>query len=250
MQRYFINERPADERTVTIAGEDFHHLSRVMRMQAGDRLFVVFPSKEAAIAEVEEISKDYAQAFIVEWVTDDKELPVKVAIASGLPKGDKLEYVIQKGTELGAGCFIPFHADRSVVKLDAKKAEKKTERWSKIAKEAAEQSHRNLIPEVYQPMNFDQLIQLGTEYSYKIFAYEEEAKQGETAAFHKVLKSMKPDDDLIVVFGPEGGISDKEVKKLTDNGFIPCGLGPRILRTETAPLYVLSAVSYQFELMR
>lgn len=250
VQRYFINDKPEENEKVAIAGEDFHHLSRVMRAKAGDRLCVVFSDGESAEVELEEISADHALAFIVKWLHDEKELPVAVTIASGLPKGDKLELVIQKGTELGASKFIPFHADRSIVKWDEKKAAKKTERWSKIAKEAAEQSHRNRVPDVHVPVDFQHLIQIGQEYPFKLYAFEEESKQGEKTAFHQLLTNMQQGDEMLIVFGPEGGISKKEAEELKRNGFIPCGLGPRILRTETAPLYALSAVSYHFELMR
>lgn len=250
MQRYFVNERPADGQPVKITGEDFHHLSRVMRMEIGSHVYVVFPDGEAATAEIEEFTNDYALASVVEWIHDKKELPVDVAIGSGLPKGDKLELVIQKGTELGASLFIPFHADRSIVKWDEKKAEKKKERWAKIAKEAAEQSHRNRIPDVSKPVNLEEMIEIGKGYSHKLFAYEEEAKQGEKKAFYQALTEVQPGEKLLIIFGPEGGLSAKEAEQLKSSGFIPCGLGPRILRTETAPLYVLSAISYHFELMR
>ncbi|MFK2824416.1 16S rRNA (uracil(1498)-N(3))-methyltransferase [Bacillus sp. B190/17] len=250
MQRYFLKDQPKEDGKVTITGEDFHHLARVMRLKEGDRVYAVFPDGQSAEVEIEEISADCALAFIVKWMHDEKELPVAVTIASGLPKGDKFELVIQKGTELGASRFIPFHADRSIVKWDEKKSSKKTERWSKIAKEAAEQSHRNYMPDVRVPVSFQQLIQIGQDYPFKLYAFEEASKQGEKTALHHLLNQMKQGDELLIVFGPEGGISDKEAEQLRENGFIPCSLGPRILRTETAPLYALAAISYHFELMR
>ncbi|MEK4028759.1 MULTISPECIES: 16S rRNA (uracil(1498)-N(3))-methyltransferase [Bacillaceae] len=250
MQRYFLNDKPGNDKRVTIEGEDFYHLARVMRAKEGDCVSVVFPDGESAVVELEELSTDRALAFVVKWLHDEKELPVAITIASGLPKGDKLELVIQKGTELGASRFVPFHADRSIVKWDEKKAAKKTERWAKIAKEAAEQSQRNRVPEVNVPVDFQQLIRIGQEYSFKLYAFEEESKKGEKTAFHHLLSNMQQGDELLIVFGPEGGISEQEAEELKSNGFIPCGLGPRILRTETAPLYALSAISYHFELMR
>lgn len=250
VQRYFLNDKPENNERVTIEGEDFYHLARVMRAKEGDHVSVVFPDGESAIVELEEISTERALAFIVKWLHDEKELPVAVTIASGLPKGDKLELVIQKGTELGASRFVPFHADRSIVKWDEKKAAKKTERWAKIAKEAAEQSQRNRVPEVNVPVDFQELIRIGQEYPFKLYAFEEESKKGEKTAFQHLLNNMQQGDELLIVFGPEGGISEKEAEELKSNGFIPCGLGPRILRTETAPLYALSAISYHFELMR
>ncbi|MDX5475755.1 MAG: RsmE family RNA methyltransferase, partial [Bacillaceae bacterium] len=145
--------------------------------------------------------------------------------------------------------FIPFNAARSIVKWDEKKGGKKVERWSKIAKEAAEQSHRVTIPTIQAPFSFKQICDVSTQYDKKIVAYEEEAKRGEKSAFAKVLAEMKANESVLIVFGPEGGLSEKEVNTLIDHGFVSCSFGPRILRTETAPLYGLAAISYHFELM-
>ncbi|MFI8685466.1 16S rRNA (uracil(1498)-N(3))-methyltransferase [Rossellomorea sp. NPDC077527] len=248
MQRYFINNVYRENDPIMITGDDYHHIVRVMRMKESDEVFVVFKDQASAITRIETISSDAVELSIVQWETSTKELPIKVTIASGLPKGDKLELIFQKGTELGATQFIPFNADRSIVKWDDKKAKKKTERWEKIVKEAAEQSHRLLVPEVSAPVTLKQLIQ--EPFDYKLVAYEEDARAGEKGNLYKVLSSIEPGQSMLVVFGPEGGLSEKEIELLRSEGFLTCGLGPRILRTETAPLYVLSAISYQLELMR
>ncbi|WP_226673177.1 16S rRNA (uracil(1498)-N(3))-methyltransferase [Rossellomorea aquimaris] len=248
MQRYFINSLYRENDPIIITGDDYHHMVRVMRMKEEDEVFVVFKDQASAITRIETISSDAVELSIVQWETSTKELPIKVTIASGLPKGDKLELIFQKGTELGATRFIPFNADRSIVKWDDKKAKKKTERWEKIVKEAAEQSHRLLVPEVSAPVSLKQLIQ--EPFEYKLVAYEEDARAGEKGNLSKVLSSIEPGQSILVVFGPEGGLSEKEIELLRSEGFLTCGLGPRILRTETAPLYVLSAISYQLELMR
>ncbi|MGR3765087.1 16S rRNA (uracil(1498)-N(3))-methyltransferase [Rossellomorea sp. NS-SX7] len=250
MQRYFINDRYTEDVPVVITGEDYHHIVRVMRMKEDDRIFVVFPDHSSAVARIETISSDYLEVRVVEWETETKELPVKVAIASGLPKGDKLELIFQKGTELGADQFIPFNADRSIVKWDEKKAKKKLDRWEKIVKEAAEQSHRNIVPAVSPPVSFKQLLTLSKQFDYTLVAYEEEARSGEKGNLSKALSSAEDGQSILVVFGPEGGLTEKEIDLCRNEGFLVCGLGPRILRTETAPLYVLSAISYQLELMR
>lgn len=249
MQRYFLKEKYSGQEKVIISGEDYHHLLRVMRMKEGDEFWSVFLDSETALVKITQITDASVEAKIIKWETVEKELPVFVAVASGLPKGDKLEWVIQKGTELGASEFIPFNAKRSVVKWDQKKAEKKVLRWEKIAKEAAEQAHRQKTPIIHPPIEFIELIQLGENFDWKILAYEEVAKT-EVGNFSKILQKVQPYDKILFVFGPEGGISDHEKDLLEENGFQICGLGPRILRTETAPLYALSAVSYQFELMR
>lgn len=246
MQRYFAENL---EDTFLIKEDDFHHITRVMRMKLGDEIYCVNSNQQTARCSIENITENEIEAKVVQWVEGDMELPVTVTIVSGLPKGDKLEWIIQKGTELGAHEFIPFIASRSIVKWDAKKSDKKISRWNKIAKEAAEQSHRAVLPNVSTPVSVKEFIKKAAEYDVKIVAYEEEAKLGETANLAKALSSLNKGQTLLAVFGPEGGLTDSEVELLMENGFIACGLGPRILRTETAPLYLLSAVSYHFELL-
>ncbi|HEO8418587.1 16S rRNA (uracil(1498)-N(3))-methyltransferase [Niallia sp. FSL W8-0635] len=246
MQRYFAKN---EEDTFIIQEDDYHHIVRVMRMDIDDEIYCVNDNQQVARCTIANISENEVTAKVLQWIEGEIELPVSVSIVSGMPKGDKLEWIIQKGTELGAYKFIPFIAARSVVKWDEKKGGKKLVRWNKIAKEAAEQSHRTLIPEVSAPIDIKQLIRLAEDYDVKLVAYEEEAREGESSMLTKSLKSMTKGQSILAVFGPEGGLNESEVALLKDYGFITCGLGPRILRTETAPLYLLSAVSYHFELM-
>lgn len=249
MQRYFVPSEQIKENSVTIIGDDFHHIAKVLRMTPKEKVICVFPNHKVALVEIENITNEQVTGSVIEWLNEEKELPVSVTIASGLPKGDKLEYIVQKGTELGASAFIPFIADRSIVKWDVKKASKKIDRLQKIAKEAAEQSHRTVVPQVEMPATLRQLIEQAKSYDTLLVAYEEEAKQNEMSALGKAISSMKPGSSVMVVFGPEGGLTSDEVEQLKSAGFVACGLGPRILRTETAPLYVLAAVSYHLELM-
>ncbi|OZM58002.1 16S rRNA (uracil(1498)-N(3))-methyltransferase [Lottiidibacillus patelloidae] len=249
MQRYFVENQSIQNEIVTITGDDVKHIAKVMRMNEGDKIICCNESAQAAICEIEEITNAHITARIVEWVKESSELPVKVTIVQGLPKGDKLDYVMQKGTELGAVAFQPFSAKRSVVKWDAAKVSKKTARLQKIVKEAAEQSHRSIVPKVMDVISLKELLLLSESYDYKLVAYEEEAKAGEVKKLAQVLQNMKQGETVLAVFGPEGGLSEEEVDQLTKNGFTSCSLGPRILRAETAPLYLLSAVSYQTELL-
>jgi 16S rRNA (uracil1498-N3)-methyltransferase len=246
LQRYFAKN---EEDTFFIQEDDYHHIVRVMRMDIDDEIYCVNSLQQAARCRIEKISENEVIAKVVQWLEGEIELPISVSIVSGLPKGDKLEWIIQKGTELGAFKFIPFIAARSVVKWDEKKGGKKLVRWNKIAKEAAEQSHRTMIPEVSSPISIKELIKLSEGYNVKLIAYEEEAREGESSVLTKSLESMTKGQSILAVFGPEGGLTESEVALLKEHGFVTCGLGPRILRTETAPLYLLSAVSYHFELM-
>lgn len=250
MQRYFIDCSYDGRDTVLLSGDQFHHIANVMRMKPGNEIWVVFNDGDAAKATILSLENDTVKARIIEWEERTTELPVHVTVASGLPKGDKWEWVIQKGTEIGASQFVPFNAVRSVVKWDEKKSARKLDRWKKIAKEAAEQSHRQVVPDVLPPLTVDQLMALCELFPHKIVAYEEAAKYGEKSNFASKLSEVKIGDKILVLSGPEGGLTDEEIEQFTNIGFICCGFGPRILRTETAPLYALSAISYHFELMR
>jgi len=249
VQRYFVKQR-ANDGGFLIDDEDRHHIVKVMRMQIGDKIICVDLDGKQAVCSLAEITDTSVVADVVQWIDGVSELPITITIASGLPKGDKLEWIIQKGTELGAHQFLPFAAARSVVKWDEKKAAKKVDRWQKIAKEAAEQSHRAFLPDVLSAISFKDLLLKSKDFHYKLVAFEEESRNGETSVFADTLKKINKGETLLIVFGPEGGLTDEEVRQLRDNEFAVCGLGPRILRTETAPLYALSAISYHFELMR
>jgi 16S rRNA (uracil1498-N3)-methyltransferase len=248
LQRYFVSNGQIKNEQIVMNGDDYHHIVRVMRMNEGETVVCCNENGEAALCEIARISNETVELRIVKWLEEQTELPIRIYIAHGLPKGDKLELVLQKGTELGAFAFIPFLAARSVVKWETKKAEKKLERWKKIAKEAAEQSQRTRVPHIYEPMTIGQLIEFAQTVDCCVVAYEEEARQGETSVLRSVLRQMKPGGSLLVLFGPEGGFSEHEIRFLRDRGFLLCSLGPRILRTETAPLYVLAAASYEWEL--
>lgn len=250
MQRYFLNETYEGQKSVILSGDEYHHIHHVMRMKEGASFWVVFSNLKTALVTLESISDSMIEARIIEWEQEGKELPIDVTIASGLPKVDKLEWIIQKGTELGATEFLPFIAERSVVKWEEKKAEKKWQRWKKIAKEAAEQSHRQRLPIIHSPVRLKELVAYSQAFDQKVLAFEEAAKAGEKSQFAQILSEMKTGDRMFIVFGPEGGITDQEKNFLLENDFKICGLGPRILRTETAPLYTLAAISYHFELLR
>ncbi|NEW65977.1 16S rRNA (uracil(1498)-N(3))-methyltransferase [Carnobacteriaceae bacterium zg-84] len=247
MQRYFLDSVVNKDR-IGIVKEQYHHMIRVMRMKVGQCVYLVEPNRRAFLAEITEIEDD------VVWLTyiadDDRqvELPVDVTIACGLPKGDKLEFIAQKATELGVHSILPVETSWSVVKWEMKKQDKKIQRLQKIAQEAAEQSHRHYVPTIYPMMSFKQLINHLNDYTHVIVAYEESAKQSEMSQLKKIYTSLKPNDRLLAIFGSEGGLSPDEITLLEKAGATLCGLGPRIMRAETAPLYLLSSLSYALEL--
>ncbi|WNF37710.1 16S rRNA (uracil(1498)-N(3))-methyltransferase [Bacillaceae bacterium IKA-2] len=250
MQRYFVANEQLSDSSFVIKGEDVKHISRVMRMTEGDQLICINNAGLVAQCEILQMSSNEISGKIIGFLRENTELPIKVTVAQGLPKGDKLELIVQKGTELGAHQFIPFQATRSIVKWDEKKSQKKQERLGKIAKEAAEQSYRNNVPKIMNHLSFQQLVTVSEGFDIKIVAYEEEAKLGEIKKLATTLQGTKEGSTILVVIGPEGGLTTKEVAALEQVGFISCSFGPRILRTETAALYFLAVVSYHFEMLR
>mgnify|MGYP003498135658 CR=1 FL=1 len=245
MQRYFIPE-PFSDGISVISGDDAKHIQKVMRMQVGNTIIAVSEGQafEATIDTFD------GQDVRIKKSSDSlrsNELPKKITICCGLPKGEKLDLITQKATELGMHELILFEAERSIVKWDAQKGSKKQQRLQKIAKEAAEQSHRNVVPNIHDLLSFKELLKKSVEYDVLFVADEEDAKLEKRTRFVEVLSKIDNQQSILIVFGPEGGLSRKEIDDLMSNGFHSISLGPRILRAETAPLYVLSAMSYQFE---
>jgi 16S rRNA (uracil1498-N3)-methyltransferase len=221
-----------------------------------------------ALVRIEELGKDLVQADIVEPLEMNHEPAVEVWIAQSLPKGDKMELVIQKGTEIGATRFIPFISERTVVQLDAKKEGKRIERWQKIAKEAAEQAHRNKIPSVDTPLTWKQLLQCAGTADAAWICYEKhnglqlrQEIQAALAAYKAETALIDSDSDgkvegqapmqmqrklkLMLIVGPEGGFSEQEVEAAETAGCKSVSLGRRILRTETAAMVGLTCILYE-----
>lgn len=249
MQRYFLPETYVEKEEYVLAGDDFHHAAHVMRMKVGEKCFLTFSNEVAIIAQVIEISEIEIKLNEIQKEINEKELPCHVSIACGFTKGDKLEWVAQKATELGMAELIGFPSKTSVAKWDEKKLGKKTPRFEKIVKEAAEQSHRQKVPKIQLLAHFNELVSQLNQYDHLLIAYEESAKVGETKSFVKEIQQVEPGDRVLIIFGPEGGITPEEIDIYKNHGGVLCGLGPRILRAETAPLYALSAMSYQWELL-
>ncbi|MBB6454324.1 16S rRNA (uracil1498-N3)-methyltransferase [Salirhabdus euzebyi] len=251
MQRYFVQETNwTNEHRVDVTGDDARHISKVMRMKEKDQIICCHPGGKSALCEIEEFTNEKVICHVVQWLNEHKEMPVEVTIAQGLPKGDKLELVVQKGTELGAAAFLPFQAERSVVKWDQRKSDKKIERLAKIAKEASEQSHRTSIPKIHELENFQGLLRFCESFDHKIVASEVEAKKEAPSLLSDMISNINPGQRVVVVIGPEGGFSNQELEIMGQHGFLFTRFGPRILRTETAPFYFLSVMSYHFEELR
>jgi 16S rRNA (uracil1498-N3)-methyltransferase len=247
MQHYFINENLTNNQRVILPLEIGHHLSKVLRAEVGDKVQLVSVTHLVYLAEIGSIDGRQVTATIQKELHMNVELPVEVTIVSGLSKKNKPELIVQKATELGADHIIFLPMARSIVKWD-QKSEKKLKRLNEVALSAAEQSHRNLVPTVSYLHSLYELTK--RPFDVKLVAYEEAAKDGEESHLAQALKDIRPDTSIVAVFGPEGGISSEEISLLTDQAYISAGLGPRILRTETAPMYFLSSVSVMTELLK
>ena len=252
MQRYFIEEETAQlNDQVEMDKDAYHHMINVMRMQIGDQVILVSQTEQVFIGELVSDEGKRAVFRLVELREENKEIPVETTLFVGLPKGDKLDLIVQKATELGVRHIVPVAMRYSVTKWDQKKAGKKIDRLKKIAKEAAEQSHRTFVPTVEDLHSVSMVRNRVGEFDQVCVAYEEVAKSGEAALLAKTYASLKAKDRIAFITGPEGGIHPDEIVEFTD-GFDHvhlCGLGPRILRAETAPLYLLSSLSFATELL-
>lgn len=237
MQRYFAS---LNNNKVILNEDDIHHVLHVMRMRKGDEIEVVADKHlySAIINNLNplEISINYE-------IPSDSEIKNDVTLFYTLAKGDKIDLVIQKATELGAKKVVLLSSERCVVKWEEKEINKKLERYQKIAKEASEQSHRLIVPEIVgvYPLNN---IPSHLLCDLNLFAYEKKA--GNTGDLHDFLQKVTGSVSILV--GPEGGFSEKEAEMVeTKYGFIPISLGKRILRSETAAIYALSVIGFYLE---
>mgnify|MGYP000955327950 FL=1 len=235
MQRYF-----AVDKDLNISDKDKHHIINVMRMKLNDKIEIVYNEK-VYMCEINDISKKDVSYSVKDIIDVNNELPLKVTIAVSLVNEKKLDFILQKCTELGVYDFILVNSDRSKIKIDGKE-KKKIERWNTITKEAAEQSHRNIKPIVRDIMSINDLLKL--DYDLKLICSTKENEK----TIKNVLQNSTNCDRIIIVVGPEGGLTVSEEEKLEKNGFIPVTLGNLILRTETVPIYIMSLVNYEVAL--
>lgn len=234
MQRYF--SKKIENNRFTLTEEDTYHITKVMRMVKDDKIEVVY-QENTYICKIFSLSP-LVEAEIVEEIKNNQELKTQVTIVQSLVKEQKMDYILQKTSELGVDKIIPYCASRSVIKINEKK-DKKVERWKSILKEAAEQSKRIKIPEIMNPINLSNLVKL-SDYDIKFLCTVNESSQN----LKKVLSNMVSGAKILFVIGPEGGFTLEEEKVMMENGFISISLGNSVLRTETASTFIMSVVRY------
>ena len=234
MQRYFA--KVLDNR-VYLNDDDNHHFFNVLRAKIGEKIEVVCGGK-LFLAELRKINP--IEIEVIQEIDDNSELNSFVTLYYCLSKGDKNDFVVQKATELGASRIVLVASKRCVVKYDGKDVDKKIARFTKIVKEAAEQCHRLIVPEVVGPINVDQIGKISNE-EVRFVAYEEESQKSSSFSISGKEKSIG------IFIGPEGGFDIEEVEYLNSLGFKNVSLGNRILRTETAAIYAMSVISFMLE---
>ena len=246
MQKFFVEANQIENNKIIIIGDDVKHISNVLRMKIDEEFQI--GNKETLenyIAKIFEINKENIILKVVEKLDSSTESNVNIDLYQGLPKADKMEWIIQKTTEIGINKIIPVDMQRCVVKLDEKDAKKKIDRWQKVAEGAAKQSKRDKIPKIENKIKLKEVENRIKEYDIFLIAYEEEKENKLKEQIKNIAK--KQNYNIGVLIGPEGGLDIKEVEELKEKGAKTVTLGKRILRTETAPIVIISNILYELE---
>ena len=238
MTRFFVAAGELHPQFITLIGDNASH-AKVLRLKPGEQVLVCDGNGQECLCTISDIDPERVSLVVDAQKASDSEAAVRASVYMAFSKGDKLEHVIQKATELGAFEIVAFPSARCVSRPDEKSLKKKLERWQKIAASAAEQSGRGRIPEVVVLNSFDQAIKRATEADLSILFYE-----NERATTLKMALSENSFQTVSLLTGPEGGLDAREVEAAKDAGLLVCTLGKRILRCETAPLCALSALMY------
>ena len=244
MYRFFVTPQETGGKNIIITGSDVNHIKNVLRMKKGEHILVSDGMEREYECQITDFGEEHVEAKIIDVFGIAAELPTKITLCQGLPKSDKMEWIIQKAVELGVYEVVPVATKRAVVKLDTKKAKKKVERWNAIALSAAKQAKRGIIPEVKPVMTLKEAFGYASSFDSSILPYED-AKGMEHS--RQVLASLKGKKRIGIFIGPEGGFEENEVSQALEKGAQAITLGRRILRTETAGLAILSVLMFQLE---
>lgn len=224
-----------------------NHIKNVLRCQKGEHIEICnSETSKNYLCEINKIEKEEIECNILENLRSNVETDIKVTIFQGLPKADKMEYIIQKSVELGAYDITPVEMKRCIVKLNEKDKEKKIKRWQKIAEVAAKQCKRDIIPKINNITNVKLICNIIQNYDIILVAYEKEKERTLKSELKKIKEYNQKNIGIII--GPEGGLDEDDVKLLEESGAKVITLGNRILRTETVALNVLSNIMYELEI--
>ena len=244
MFQFFVEEGQVGKEYVTITGSDVNHISNVLRMKPGEKIRVSTSGGQDYFCSIAEIGSDFVQADILDEDAPNTELPSKIYLFQALPKGDRMETVIEKAVELGVYEIIPVAMKFCVVKLDDKKAANKIRRWQAIAESAAKQSKRSLIPQIHPVMSYKEAIAYARKCDVNLVPYENERGM---AATKEVMDSLQPGQSISIMIGPEGGFAPEEIAAVREDMQV-ISLGKRILRTDTAGICTMSMLMTALEM--
>lgn len=244
MHHFFAMPEQIGHEEIQLTGGDVAHIKNVLRMKPGTQISVYDGAYKEYICEITELGDEMVRARILKTVEQKRELASKLTLFQGLPKGDKMDLIIQKAVELGACRIVPVRMKRCVVKLDEKKAAAKVTRWNEIARSAAKQSGRGILPEVAPVMDFTQALLEAEKLDVRLAPYEYAENMAESK---ERIFGILPGQSVGIFIGPEGGFEETEIAEAQKHGAALISLGRRILRTETAGLCVLSILMFALE---
>lgn len=245
MYQFFIEPSGVQNGQIIITGSDVNHIKNVLRMRAGEKIAAVSETENRKyLCEIRKTEEERILCNILSAEEAVSELSAKIFLFQGLPKGDKMEWIIQKAVELGCFEIVPVVCRRCVVKLEEKKRKSKVERWQSISEAAAKQSGRQIIPRVQDVMTFSEALAYVNDMDVRLIPYEKAVDMAETK---RLLESLRPGQNIAVFIGPEGGFEEAEIEEAGRSGIVPVTLGGRILRTETAAITALSWLMYYLE---
>ena len=245
MSKFFVKQNQIENNAIKVIGEDVNHIANVLRMRKNDEIQLCNQDTgENYLVIITNISKDCVECAIKEKIETTTESNVHITLFQGIPKFEKMELIIQKCTEIGVKNIVPVMMERTVVKLDDKVANKKLERWQKIAEIASKQSKRDCIPNVEKIIKIKEIEE--SKFDRVLVAYENEEHNMLKNELNK-LKKQEKEYNIAIVIGPEGGISEKEIDVLKEKNAVFVSLGKRILRTETAGIVMSGNIIYELE---
>jgi 16S rRNA (uracil1498-N3)-methyltransferase len=240
MRKFFTSNQSIDEGKIYISGLDYNHIKNVLRLKPGDNIIVNVGRNMEYEARIVGFEKEQVETEIIQQYQFETEPSVNISLFQAIPKGEKMEYIIQKAVEIGVSKIIPIITDRVIVKLDSKNKKTKTERWQKISEQASKQNRRGAVPEISEPITLKESIELLRKHDMVVILYENESNTRLRDVIDKINNSVK---NVALIVGPEGGLSEKELEILKE--FWIVSLGNRILRTETAGLVASTIIFYE-----
>ncbi|MFH1784422.1 MAG: 16S rRNA (uracil(1498)-N(3))-methyltransferase [bacterium] len=249
LNRFFVLPENIYDNKLRISGTDVKHIKTVLRLKEGDEIIIFDGTGNEYIAVIDSLD-DELNCTIKDKRDIENPKCAGITLLQGVPKGSKMDYVVQKCTETGVNDIIPLITERTVVKLDDKRKIAKKNRWQKIAKSSAQQSKSSIVPIIHEPVSLDEALDIVREHSLKLIAWESEY----ITSLRDILKKhhaslISPDSSIAICIGPEGGFSYQEVDKAKSKGMIPVSLGSRILRSESAGFATCVMILYELDAM-